>query len=66
LNGQVLTFTQVEPDVFEDEETGTTWDLLGKAIAGPLAGEELVPLVQTNEFWFAWAAFNEGSPVFTG
>jgi hypothetical protein len=66
LNGQVLTFTQVEPDVFEDEQTGTTWDLLGKAIAGPLAGEELVPLVQTNEFWFAWAAFNEGSPVFTG
>ena len=66
LNGQVLTFTQVEPDVFEDEQTGTTWDLLGKAIAGPLAGEELVPLVQTNEFWFAWAAFNDGSPVFTG
>ncbi|MCH8813545.1 MAG: DUF3179 domain-containing protein, partial [Chloroflexi bacterium] len=66
LNGQVLTFTSVGVDVFEDEETKTTWNLLGKAISGPLAGEELVPLVQTNELWFAWAAFNSGSPVYTG
>ena len=66
VNGQVLTFTSVGVDVFEDQETGTTWDLLGKSINGPLAGEALVPLIQTNEFWFAWAAFNVGSPVFTG
>ena len=66
VNGQVLTFSSVGVDVFEDQETGTKWGLLGNAIDGPLAGEELVPLIQTNEFWFAWAAFNDGSPVFTG
>ncbi len=66
VDGQVLTFSSVGVDLFEDQETGTKWGLLGNAIDGPLAGEELVPLIQTNEFWFAWAAFNDGSPVFTG
>ncbi|MFQ5473355.1 MAG: DUF3179 domain-containing protein [Dehalococcoidia bacterium] len=66
VSGQVLTFSAAGVDVFEDQETGTKWNLLGSAIEGPLAGEELVPLVQTNEFWFAWAAFNDGSSVFAG
>jgi hypothetical protein len=66
VNGQVLTFSSVGADLFKDQETGSRWDLLGNAVEGPLAGEKLVPLVQTNEFWFAWAAFNSGSPVFTG
>lgn len=66
VGGQVLTFEPAGEDLFRDAETGTTWDLLGKGIDGPLAGEALTPLVQTNEFWFAWAAFNSGSPVCTG
>ncbi len=66
LDGQVLTFEAGESDTFTDRETGTTWDLLGKATAGPLAGEKLTPAVHTNHFWFAWAAFNQGSPVYTG
>lgn len=66
VGGRVLTFDAQGDDTFKDRETGSTWDLLGKATAGPLAGASLAPAVHTNHFWFAWAAFNEGSPVYTG
>lgn len=66
VDGQVLTFDATGEDQFVDRETGTTWDLFGKALEGPLAGKELTPVINTNEFWFAWAAFNEGAPVYTG
>lgn len=66
VNGQVLTFRQAGGDRFEDSETGTTWDLLGNAVAGPLAGERLEPVISDTPLWFAWAAFNAGSPVYEG
>lgn len=64
VEGQVLTFESLGDDRFEDRETGTVWDLFGNGLEGPLAGTELTPLVSTNELWFAWAAFNQGSPVY--
>ncbi len=66
VDGRVLTFDAQGDDTFKDRETGSTWDLLGNATAGPLAGTKLTPAVHTNHFWFAWAAFNQGSPVYTG
>lgn len=66
VDGQALTFTANGDDTFTDTETGTTWNLLGIAIAGPLAGTQLEKAVHQNEFWFAWSAFNEGSPVYEG
>ena len=54
---QVLTFSAVGTDQFSDAETGSTWNLLGQAVDGPMAGETLTPLPHRNEFWFAWAAF---------
>ncbi len=41
-----------------DTETGTRWDLLGQAVEGPLAGQQLQPLLHGDYFWFAWLAFN--------
>jgi cytochrome c biogenesis protein CcdA/peroxiredoxin len=64
VGGDVLTFTANGDDTFTDAETGSTWDLLGRASGGPLAGEELDTIVHRNDFWFAWAAFNEGDPVY--
>jgi hypothetical protein len=66
VGDQVLTFESRGGDRFEDIETGSSWDLFGNAVDGPLAGEELTPVVSTNELWFAWAAFNGGAPVYTG
>jgi cytochrome c biogenesis protein CcdA/peroxiredoxin len=62
--GDVLTFTANGDDTFADVETGSTWDLLGRATAGPLEGEHLDTVVHRNDFWFAWAAFNTGDPVY--
>jgi hypothetical protein len=66
--GQELTFTPAPPgdggeDLFVDAETGTTWTLLGRAVDGPLEGEQLDPVTHRNEFWFAWVAFFPDAPV---
>jgi hypothetical protein len=66
LDGQVLTFEPNDDDTFTDLETRSTWDLLGKATAGPLDGKHLTTAVHTNELWFAWAAFNPDAPVYAG
>jgi hypothetical protein len=57
LEGRTLRFTPDGDGRFKDRETGTTWDILGRAIDGPLAGRQLTPVVHGNHFWFAWGAF---------
>ncbi len=64
LNGDVLTFSSLGDDLFTDAETGTTWTLLGRAIDGPLAGEQLQTVQHRNEFWFAWSSFFPDAPVY--
>ena len=64
VGDQVLTFTHDGDDRFVDAETGTTWTLLGVAVDGPLAGEQLDIVTHRNEFWFAWAAFFPEAPVY--
>ena len=66
VNGTVLTFVANGDDTFTDLETNTTWNLLGRAISGPLEGAQLDTLVHRNDFWFAWSAFNPDDPVHTG
>ncbi len=57
VGDQLLTFSPGEDGSFSDAETGSTWDILGEAVAGPLAGEKLTPILHFDHFWFAWAAF---------
>lgn len=64
VEDRTLTFNPVGDDTFVDAETGSTWTLFGEAIDGPLAGTQLEAALHQNEFWFAWAAFNEGAPVY--
>lgn len=61
--GQELTFVQVEPGSFRDNETGSTWDVTGLATAGSLAGQRMEVAVHTVHFWFAWAAFHTGTEI---
>ena len=54
LNGRALSFI-AEGEAFVDQETGSTWTLLGKATSGPLEGKELTPVRHLgNVFWFSW------------
>jgi hypothetical protein len=50
---QELTI-RVSDGAFVDQETGSTWTLSGRAVAGPLAGERLEPVPHLDTFWFAW------------
>ena len=39
------------------DRTGSTWDVTGHALDGPLRGAQLRPLRHDEQFWFALAAF---------
>jgi hypothetical protein len=54
---QTLTFQPNGDGAYTDAETGSTWTIFGEAVAGPLAGTELVQLLAFDHFWFAWSAF---------
>lgn len=41
---------------FIDKETGSTWDIAGRAVEGELKGWTLMWLEGTQVKWFAWAA----------
>jgi hypothetical protein len=63
VDGRTLSF-EAAADGFRDRETGTTWNLLGHGVRGPLAGKRLRPIVHVDAFWFAWAAFHPGTSVY--
>jgi len=61
-NGRCLTFEPVTGEgsaiVARDRETGSLWDVHGRARTGPLAGERLTEIPHYNKlFWFAWSHF---------
>jgi hypothetical protein len=63
IEGQTLTFRANEDGTFQDEETGSTWDILGQAIGGSMAGNQLKAIPHHDTFWFAWAAFVPDSHI---
>ncbi|NIP78452.1 MAG: DUF3179 domain-containing protein [Gemmatimonadetes bacterium] len=63
IDGRTLTFEAEAAGRFRDRETGSSWDIRGRAIAGPLEGDRLAPIPHGDYFWFAWAAFRPGTEV---
>jgi len=63
VDGRSLTFVPVGDAEFTDHQTGSTWTILGRATAGPLAGTQLRPVQHLDTFWFAWAAFRPGTRI---
>jgi hypothetical protein len=62
---RILTF-EVRDGELVDRETGTTWNVLGKAVEGPLAGQELPGVAALDSFWFDWAAFHPETEIWSG
>jgi len=56
VDGRGLTFRAEGPRAFVDDQTGSTWDVLGRAVSGPLAGTQCEATGHLEPFWFAWAA----------
>jgi hypothetical protein len=63
LNGERLTFAKKGSRII-DIDTGSTWDIFGRAIKGKLRGRALEPVVHGNHFWFAWAAFKPRTKIY--
>ncbi len=63
LDGRKLTF-RFDGEQIVDEETGSSWNILGLATAGPLAGQRLSPIVHGDHFWFSWAAFKPETIIY--
>ncbi len=64
IDGVALSFG-VDGELFVDEQTGSSWNILGKAVSGPLEGKQLTQVVAGNDFWFAWAAFQPETTVWS-
>jgi hypothetical protein len=66
LDGRRLTFRTAVGGGFEDEETGTRWDVLGRATGGELAGRILksVPFSFDKVFWFGWKRYHQDTALF--
>jgi hypothetical protein len=60
LGDRTLSFhaSESSPETapFKDNETGTRWTLAGRAVDGPLRGQELQWMAGIQCRWFAWAA----------
>jgi hypothetical protein len=57
LDGVELEFSVTDGKIV-DRETGSVWRVDGRAVTGPLAGEELEPIPEAFiAYWFAWPTF---------
>jgi hypothetical protein len=59
VKSQSVTLTKDDKNPaapFVDKETGSRWDIAGRAVEGELKGWELTWLDGTQVKWFAWAA----------
>jgi hypothetical protein len=63
VNGQKLTF-KVDGDKIIDNETGSQWNVFGRAIAGKLEGAQMEQVLAHPHFWFAWAAFRSETEIY--
>ena len=65
VDGQVLTFSQIEDTTIADAETGTTWNgLTGEALEGSLVGNTLTRVKSTASFWFGWNDWYPDSEIY--
>ena len=65
LDGRQLTMEAVGAG-FTDLETGSTWDMTGRATSGPLTGSRLERIPHLDTFWFAWATYQPDTDLIDG
>ena len=64
LDGQRLTFTG-DGSQITDAQTGSVWDLLGRATSGSLEGKQLKAIPHSgSQLWFSWAVFRPNTTVY--
>ena len=56
LNGEQLEFEYSNGEI-RDKNTGSFWNISGRAVSGPLQGEQLETMLYGDYFAFAWLVF---------
>ena len=65
-DGAQFTFRPGDDGLFVDDQTGSTWNVLGQATSGELEGTQLEPLPHVDTFWFAWSTFQPDTEIVAG
>ena len=63
LDNQILSF-EFSGNQIRDRETGSLWNILGKAIVGSHEGRQLKEVDSGVHFAFAWLAFHPDSDIY--
>lgn len=59
-----LTAFRAEGSAFVDLSTASEWDITGRAVSGPLAGDRLPVVPHLDTFWFAWSTYQPETTLF--
>ena len=51
---------------FVAEQTGSSWNIIGEAVSGPLVGRKLKAVVHGNHLWVSWAVFRPDRVIYHG
>ncbi len=62
VGGEELRFVSDEFTI-TDEQTGSEWNITGRAVSGPMEGAQLNEHISGAHFWFAWAAFQPDTDI---
>ena len=66
-DGTRLDFVASADGHITDEQTGSRWDIFGRAVAGPLDGAKLAPVPgRIGQLWFSWAVYRPDTVVYIG
>ncbi|MFQ5660833.1 MAG: DUF3179 domain-containing protein [Gammaproteobacteria bacterium] len=64
VDNRILNFGFKQGGII-DTDTGSRWNLLGRAVEGPMAGRQLAKVDSGVHFAFAWLAFNPDSDIYS-
>lgn len=67
VDGQVLDLLarpDTSPARFVDSQTGSEWDIAGRALSGPLAGKSLTRIAYLSDYWFDWKVYHPETAIY--
>ena len=64
-HGLMLSFTAEADGRITDEQTGSEWNIFGRAVSGPLEGTQLEPVPgRSGQLWFSWVVYRPDTVVY--
>jgi hypothetical protein len=55
---------QGENEIIAKDGSGTTWNIFGEAVSGPLKGNRLMPTGAMIGYWFTWPSFYKVTQIY--